>query len=160
MPGKRLTRNGWMSAGRWGQLLAAAAFGFAAAEIAAAREAAPVVQALLSSGQTIAGETISYPSGAPARITAAIVTFAPGQETGWHTHGIPAFGYILDGELTVDYGDQGSRLYKAGDALLEAIDRPHNGRNTGSVPMRILAVFMGAEGTKTSIPAPPPAPKH
>lgn len=159
MPGNHPLRNGWQRVGRFAPLLAAAALGFAVAEIASAREAAPVVQTLLSSSQTIAGEIIGYPSGTPARITAAIVTFAPGQETGWHTHGVPTFGYILDGELSVDYGSKGTRVYKAGDALLEAIGHPHNGRNTGAVPMRILAVFMGAEGAKTSIPAPPYEPQ-
>ncbi len=61
---------------------------------------------------------------------------------------------ILEGELTVDYGDKGVHVYRAGDALLEAIAVAHDGRNTGTVPMRILAVFMGAEGLPTSVPAP------
>jgi quercetin dioxygenase-like cupin family protein len=107
---------------------------------------------LLSSSQTIVGETLNYPSGAPARITAATLTLPPGAETGWHTHGVPTFGYMLDGELTVDYGEKGKRIYRAGDALLEAIQVAHNGRNTGSGPMRILAVFMGAEGLSNSVP--------
>jgi quercetin dioxygenase-like cupin family protein len=110
---------------------------------------------LLSSGQTIVGETLNYPSGAPARITAAILTLPPGAATGWHTHGVPVFGYILDGELTVDYGDKGNRVYRAGEALLEAIQVAHNGRNTGSDPMRILAVFMGVEGSSISVPVEP-----
>jgi quercetin dioxygenase-like cupin family protein len=109
---------------------------------------------LLSSGETVAGEPIVYPSGSPARVTAAIVTLAPGQETGWHTHGMPTFGYVIEGELEVDYGEKGIRIYRAGDAVLEAIGVAHNGRNTGTEPMRILAVFMGAEGLKTSEPAP------
>ena len=70
----------------------------------------------------------------------------PGEETGWHRHDVPMFGYILEGEVTVDYGAKGTRIYKKGDALMEAIDWEHNGRNSGSGPARILAVFMGAEG--------------
>jgi quercetin dioxygenase-like cupin family protein len=62
---------------------------------------------------------------------------------------------MLDGELTVDYGDKGKRVYRAGDAVLEAIHVAHNGRNTGSGPMRILAVFMGAEGLPNSVPVGP-----
>ena len=31
----------------------------------------------------------------------------------------------------------------------------HNGRNTGQNPVRILAVFMGMEGVKETVPAPP-----
>jgi len=97
---------------------------------------------LLASGETIVGEKIAYPAGAPAKVTAAILTLAPGASTGWHTHGLPTFGYILEGELTVDYGDKGRRVYRAGDALLEAIAIAHDGRNTGAGSMRILAVFM------------------
>jgi quercetin dioxygenase-like cupin family protein len=48
--------------------------------------------------------------------------------------------------VTVDYGAKGTHVYRHGDALVEAIDVPHNGRNTGKGEARILAVFMGAEG--------------
>ncbi len=120
----------------------------------AAREELQAVVPLLSSGETIVGERIVYPTGAPAKVTAAVVTLAPGQETGWHTHGMPTFGYVIEGELEVDYGEKGMRVYRAGDAVLEAIAIPHNGRNPGTVPMRILAVFVGADGLKTSEPAP------
>ncbi len=41
--------------------------------------------------------------------------------------------------------------------MLEAIGFPHNGRNNGTTRMRILAVFMGAEGMATSTPAEAPA---
>ena len=57
---------------------------------------------------------------------------------------------MLEGEATVDYDGHGSRVYKAGDALIEAVNVAHNGRNSGSGPMRILAVFMGADGITTT----------
>ena len=114
--------------------------------------------ALLSTGKTVLGQTFSYPTGAPAKVTAAIVTMLPGEETGWHKHDVPMFGLILDGEVTVDYGPAGSRVYRKGDALVEAIDTPHNGRNTGGGNARILAVFMGADGVPNTVllPQPPP----
>jgi len=114
--------------------------------------AAIETQTLLSADHTIVGEQVVYPSG-PAKITGIIATFAPGESTAWHTHGIPEFGYMLEGELTVDYGDKGKRVYRAGDSVLEAIHAPHKGTNTGSVPARVLVVYMGAEGMPLSIPA-------
>jgi len=41
---------------------------------------------------------------------------------------------------------------------MEAIDWEHNGRNSGLGPVRILAVFMGAEGVPDTemLPKPPP----
>lgn len=109
----------------------------------------PAIQ-LLSTGQTVVGETIRYPSG-DARVTASIVTLAPGARTIAHRHGVPMFAYILDGELTVDYGDKGKRIYRAGDALMEAMAVTHAGTNTGTVPVRILAVYMGAAGASDVI---------
>ena len=131
----------------------AAIVGFSAGHWATAREPAARLTTLLSSGQTVTGEAIAYPSGAPAKITAVVLTLQPGEQTGLHTHGVPAFGYVLEGELTVDYVGQTPRVYKTGDAVLEAMSVAHNGRNTGAVPMRILAVFMGAEGVPVSAAA-------
>jgi quercetin dioxygenase-like cupin family protein len=104
------------------------------------------VLSLLSTTQTILGQAIVYPAEAPAKVDAAIVSMQPGEETGWHRHDVPMFGYVLEGEVTVDYGAKGKRVYRRGDALVEAIDVPHNGRNTGSGEARILSVFMGANG--------------
>jgi hypothetical protein len=56
------------------------------------------------------------------------------------------FGYILEGALTVDYGDKGTHTYSTGEGLLEAINWPHNGMNRGTVPVRLLAVYAGANG--------------
>jgi quercetin dioxygenase-like cupin family protein len=132
-------------------VVAAAAAAFAAGRLSAEVPLRPVTP-LVAASETIMGEPIVYPDGRPAKITAAVVALEPGGETGWHTHGVPTFGYVLEGELTVDYGEKGSRIYRAGDAVLEAIAIPHNGRNTGAGPMRILAVFMGADGLRTSVP--------
>jgi quercetin dioxygenase-like cupin family protein len=117
----------------------------------------PEVRTVLSTGSTVAGEPIRYPSGAPALITAVEITLEPGQQTGWHTHPVPLFGYILEGELTVDYGTKGRRIYRRGDALAEAMNEAHNGRNTGQRVVKILAVFIGMEGLQGSVPASPPA---
>ncbi|MFA7305609.1 MAG: cupin domain-containing protein [Hyphomicrobium sp.] len=106
---------------------------------------------LLSTGKTVMDEPIVYPTGAPAKITAAIVEMQPGAETGWHTHGVPLTGLILDGELTVDYGAKGTRTYKKGQSVAEAISIPHNGRNTGTGVMKLFVVYIGAEGVATSI---------
>lgn len=125
------------------------------AHFAAAREP-PAVTPLLAAGHTVLGQPIAYPTLAPAKVTAAVMTLAPGSETGWHSHGAPVFGYVLEGEITVDYGQPGSRVFRAGDGLLEVVDTPHNGRNTGAGALKILSVFLGAEGMATAKIEPPP----
>ena len=132
----------------FGALLCALAIG----KETVAREPPSPAAPLLRTGTTVVGESVVYPTGAPAQVTAAVVSLTPGEETGWHTHGMPVVGYMIEGELTVDYGEKGQRVYRAGDALMEAIAVAHNGRNTGSGPVRILAVFIGAEGLTPTHP--------
>lgn len=106
---------------------------------------------LLSTGTTIVGEKIRYPSG-DAHITAAIVTLAPGARTVLHVHDVPLFAYILEGELTVDYGAHGKRTYTQGQSLMEAMAVPHFGVNTGDKTMRLIGVYMGADGAEDVTP--------
>jgi quercetin dioxygenase-like cupin family protein len=108
---------------------------------------------LLSTGTSILGETIHYPTTGHAHVTAAIVTLAPGERTVMHKHGVPLFAYILDGELTVDYGTHGSRNYHQGQAFMEAMAVAHFGVNNGAQPVRLLAVYMGAKDARDVIPA-------
>lgn len=119
---------------------------------AAAQDSGYPAVPLLSTGVTVVGETLHYATTTPAHVTAAIVTVAPGSKTIVHRHGVPMFAYILGGELTVDYGDHGKRTYRQGQALMEAMDVAHFGVNNGSEPVRILVVYMGAEGAENVIP--------
>jgi quercetin dioxygenase-like cupin family protein len=105
---------------------------------------------LISGSQTIIGEPIAYPTTGKALVTSMIVTLAPGEKTMEHGHGVPLFGYILEGEVTIDYGVHGVRTFKQGQGFLEAM-QPHVARNTGAGPVRILAVYMGAEGSRDVI---------
>ena len=94
---------------------------------------------LIATGKTTIGETIRYPQG-EAHITASIVTLAPGARTIAHRHGVPMFAYILEGEITVDYGAHGKRTYRKGDALMWANTRPdgaidHGTRHAGLPPI-------------------------
>jgi len=126
--------------------------GPAAGEDAAAKSKGYPAVPLISTGTNIVGETIRYPTTSAAHVTAAIVTLGPGAKTIMHKHGVPLFAYILDGELTVDYGSHGKRTYKKGQAFIEAMDVAHYGINMSVSPVRILAVYMGAKGSKNVIP--------
>ncbi|MGC2779755.1 MAG: cupin domain-containing protein, partial [Bradyrhizobium sp.] len=133
-------------------LLGLALAGAAAAQVRTPEPVYPSVRTLLETGSTVTGEPIAYPAGA-ARISVVEITLAPGQQTGWHTHPVPLIGYIIEGELTVDYGAKGTRVYRAGEALAEAMNFAHNGRAGGS-RVKILAVFLGAEGVAGTVAAP------
>lgn len=128
-------------------IVAAALAALLALAPAAVRAQAYPAQELLSTGKTVLGEDIRYPQSGPARVTVTIVSIAPGADGAWHRHPAPLVAYILDGELTVDYGASGRRVYRQGEALVEAMNVAHHGMNFGSVPVRLLAVYVGAEGT-------------
>lgn len=108
-------------------------------------------EVLLAAGETVLGQAFAYPADAAPKVTAVIATMPPGAESGFHHHNSPLFAYILEGELTVTYDGAGERVFRAGDSQIEAIGTPHNGRNSGSGPLRILAVFIGAEGIPNTI---------
>jgi len=99
-------------------------------------------QTILDTDQTVIGQDISYPSGSP-QIISKIVTIPVGAETGPHIHEYPMFGYIMKGEVTVDYGEQGIKTFVKGDSIVEAINYTHNGKNNGSEPVEILVVLIG-----------------
>ena len=126
-----------------------------AQNVAPVQPAPPVAgypaEPLLSTSTTILGEPLRYPSGA-AHVTSAIVTLAPGERTILHKHGVPMFFYILDGEITVDYGKHGKRTYRKGQSQMEAMNVAHFGENTGTEPMRLIVVYMGAARAKDVIP--------
>lgn len=104
------------------------------------------LQELLVTGKTVVGENIQYPTTGAPRITVAVVTVAPGAPAAYHRHPVPLVAYILEGELTVDYGEKGMKTFRKGDALVEAMDVPHRGMNLGSGVVKLLAVYVGAEG--------------
>lgn len=106
---------------------------------------------IFQGNKTIVGETISYPNGTPL-IKAVELDSQPGEIFDWHIHKTPAFGYILEGEVTVDYGSKGTKVLRAGDALLEALDWPHQPSNRGTTRARVFALYIGVEGTDFSSP--------
>lgn len=124
-------------------LLAAPLAGIAVAEESVTYQ--NLLTPLLATGTTIIDQPIAYPEGTP-KVTAAIVTIPPGGETGWHLHEVPLYVYILEGEVTVDYGEKGVKVVKQGESILEAMNWAHNGMNKTDKPLRILAVYMGADG--------------
>lgn len=118
-----------------------------------AAQAQPEVQQLFKSDRDGLGQPLHYADGAPAELTGAIVTLAPGQSTGWHTHGIPVAGYLLSVSLTVEYANGDKREFVAGEGVIEVLDAPHQGYNAGDEPVRIVVFYAGAPGVPLSAPA-------
>lgn len=98
-------------------------------------------QTVLDTATTVLGEAVPYPAG-NVHFKSLVVTLQPGQETGWHRHGAATYGYMLEGQIEVDYDGHGTRTFGAGQALFETSATWHNGKNTSDAPARILVVYL------------------
>lgn len=114
---------------------------------AAALDGIPNVKStpVLKSTTSWDGQALAWPAGT-AEGSMLIVEIAPGQETGWHSHPVPSFAYVLAGELEVALEDGRTHRIAAGQALAEVVGRKHNGRNVGSGPVKLLVFYAGAQG--------------
>jgi quercetin dioxygenase-like cupin family protein len=87
-------------------------------------------------------------------ITAMKVEIKPGAETGWHSHPVPLYAYVLEGDLTVEI--KGGRTYQfaAGDAIVEVVNVPHNGKNLGATPVVLIVFYTGETGRPNTVITP------
>lgn len=124
-------------------------------ETASAADTAPRSELLLDAqANTVLDQLLAYPQDAQAQVSSSIITIPPGVETGLHRHDAPMYAYILEGELTVTYDGGITKVYRAGDAIMEAVGTAHNGANAGDVPVKVLVVNMGAEGVANTVKLP------
>jgi len=77
---------------------------------------------------------------ARTRVRVNLDTWEPGSETGRHRHPGPAVLFVLEGEL--EEAAATPRTLKAGDAVFNPGQRPHNVRNRGDRVARALAVHL------------------
>jgi quercetin dioxygenase-like cupin family protein len=109
-------------------------------------------ESVLNTQETRDGDAIRYPDGT-AEIISVIGTIEPGGRTPLHQHPVPTYVYVLEGqvELRTEGGDP--YVYNQGEAYIEALDRDHQLFNTTDDPAKVLVVFVGAEGTPTTVSA-------
>lgn len=130
----------------------AALCGFLGLAFSTAGSSQSSAQVLIHSGVGARGEQLEYPPGKPD-ITVAMVTMPPGGHSDWHRHQVPFIVYVLDGEITVDYGSGIKQHYKPGQAFIEAFRTDHRGMNEGTVPVRALAIYIGSDSVRNTVPA-------
>ena len=101
------------------------------------------VNTLLQTAVNSLGQPIEYPRDGSPEVTAFLVEMAPGEETGWHQHPVPLFGYVLQGQITVQLADGRKTTYHQGDPLAECVNMLHNGTNEGKELTKLLIVVAG-----------------
>lgn len=109
-------------------------------------------QPLIKSSVSRDNDPIVYPTGKP-EVISVIGTLAKGGRTALHEHPVPVYVYILEGEVELKTEGKESQRYKAGEAFIETQNRKHQAFNVADAPSKILAVFIGEQGTPTTAAA-------
>jgi quercetin dioxygenase-like cupin family protein len=92
----------------------------------------------------------AYPAGRP-QITILRITIPAGTNLPLHTHPVINAGVLLSGELTVVTEKDETLVLKAGDPIVEVVNKRHYGKNTGVVPAQILVFYAGSPEMPISV---------
>jgi len=92
----------------------------------------------------------SYLKGIP-EITILKVIIPPKTALPIHKHPVINAGILLKGELTVVTEKNEILHLKAGDAIVEVVNKWHNGRNEGNENAEILVFYAGVQNTPITI---------
>jgi len=81
------------------------------------------------------------------------VEIAPGGAAGRHTHPGEEISYVEEGtgELLID--GKPARSLKAGDGFVVPAGAVHDARNTGTQPMKVVAIYLVEKGKPMATPA-------
>ena len=109
------------------------------------------VEELVKSTSSWDGEILpAYGAGRP-EITILRITVPPKVRLPMHIHPVINAGVLLKGELTITTEKNEEKHVKAGDALIEVVNKGHYGRNEGEVPAEIIVFYAGTQGMPISI---------
>jgi quercetin dioxygenase-like cupin family protein len=131
-------------------------FAFGVPHIAVAGDYASGVEAslILKTTTTTSHYPAKYLNTERPEITVMKVEIKPGAETGWHSHPVPLYAYVLEGDLTVEVKGGKTYHFTAGDAIVEFVNIPHNGKNLGTTPVVLIVFYTGEIGTPNTVMVP------
>jgi len=138
-----------------GNLALVAVLGLAPIPALAQDDALPAgftAEPLIKTGVARDNEPIVYPTGTP-EIISVIGTLEPEGRTALHEHPVPVYVYVLEGEIELKTEGGEPQRYAAGEAFIEAQNQMHQAFNVAGAPTRLLVVFVGEEGTQTTVAA-------
>lgn len=91
-----------------------------------------------------------YSKGTP-EVTILRIKIPPGVQLPLHKHAVINAGLLLNGELTVVTEDNRTLHLKAGESIVEVVNKWHYGKNEGNETAEILVFYAGALDTPISI---------
>ena len=91
-----------------------------------------------------------YPGGQP-EVTVLRITIPAGVALARHHHPVINAGMLIQGQLEVVSDKGETRTLRAGDGLIEMVNRIHHGRSVGPGPAVIVVVYAGAVGMPITV---------
>jgi len=102
-----------------------------------------VVDVLSKTSSSWDGKALpDYPTGKP-EITILRIKIPAGVQLPLHRHPVINAGVLLSGELTVVTEDNKILYLKAGDSIVEVVNKWHYGKNEGNKPAEIIVFYAG-----------------
>ncbi len=95
-------------------------------------------------------ELPEYLTGKP-EITILRITIPPHGQLPMHEHPVINAGVLLKGELTVVTVDNDTLNLKAGDPIVEVVNKWHYGVNKGNKPAQIIVFYAGIKDKPITI---------
>jgi quercetin dioxygenase-like cupin family protein len=85
------------------------------------------------------------------------IEVAPGASAGWHNHPGDEISYVLEGEATLLIAGQAPRKVSVGEAFVIPGGVVHNAMNSGSIPTKLVGVYVVEKGQPLASPVAAPA---
>lgn len=82
------------------------------------------------------------------------VELAPGASAGRHTHPGEEISYVTEGQGEILMEGKAPLKVKPGDGFVIPGGTKHDARNTGSTPLKLIAVYVVEKGKPLATPAP------
>ncbi len=93
------------------------------------------------------------PENPAYEVVMAVAEIAPGASAGKHRHNGIEVGYVLQGSAQLEHEGRATLSLKAGEAFKNEAG-VHDAKNTGKVPLKILAVYLVEKGKPLAEPVP------
>ena len=102
-----------------------------------------VVDTLAKSSSSWDGKSLpAYPQGQP-EVTILRIKIPAGAKLEMHNHPVINAGVLIAGELTVVKEDNKTLHLKAGDSIVEVVNKKHYGKNEGTQTAEIIVFYAG-----------------
>jgi quercetin dioxygenase-like cupin family protein len=109
------------------------------------------VTQLAKSAKSWDGEALpQYPQGQP-EVTILRIKIPAGAKLEIHNHPVINAGVLLTGELTVVTEDNKTLHLKAGDSIVELVNKKHYGKNEGKETAEIIVFYAGIENKPITV---------